>query len=304
MKRFYSKAMNTDILTVGLSPVQAAEVFQWFELIEKQFSRFLPSSELSRVNGNAGKETLVSERFIQIFYQALLYYEQTEGIFTPFLGAHMNRLGYDKTFENIHDSIIQREHPKTFSHHDEKIFVNIKERMVKTNSKNLLDFGGIAKGWSVQQIALKMINKLPAGLIDAGGDIFAWNNEDTKKPWIIGIAHPYSDTQSIAKLTLKSQAGVATSTISKRYWKHQQMLFHHIIDPRTALPAQSDCIQATVIGNELLPAEVYAKCLLILGSQKGPAWLKNRQPDLAYILVDKKGRQIASSNLNRYCHEV
>lgn len=305
MNCFRARSMNTDVMTAGLSPDEAVEVFQWFETIEKQFSRFLPGSELSRVNQNAGKETPVSERFIQLFYEALQYYEQTEGIFTPFLGFYMNRLGYGQTFEKIHAENLTTDNTEAPDHDpNEPITVDIDRRTVKVNLRNTLDFGGIAKGWSVQQIAGKMMLNSSAGLVDAGGDIMAWNTEDCKNPWLVGVAHPYSDQDSVAKLWLKGQAGIATSSIVKRHWKKLNRSFHHIIDPRTGLPAQSDCIQATVIGKELVPAEVYAKCLLILGSREGPVWLEKRRPELAYILLDKEGRLSASSNVTDYCHDV
>lgn len=306
MLRFQGRAMNTTILTVGLSPVAATEVFQWLELIEKQYSRFLPGSELSRVNLNAGEETPVSERFIRLFQEALTYMEQTEGMFSPFLGLPMNRLGYRQSFESIHaDNVEIIDADAPYHHSDKPTIVNLERRTLTLNPGHLLDFGGFAKGWSVQQIAKKMMQKSsPAGLIDAGGDMMAWNREDHKKPWLVGLAHPYSDRESIAKLRLKRQAGIATSSITKRNWMHRRRMLHHIIDPRTLLPAESDCIQATVIGKELVPAEVYAKCLLILGSREGPAWLSKRRPDLAYLILDKEGRLSASSNLSDYCHDV
>jgi thiamine biosynthesis lipoprotein len=117
----------------------------------------------------------------------------------------------------------------------------------------------------------------------------AWPSDDQKKPWLVGLAHPYSDRDTIAKLWLSGQAGVATSSIAKRSWKLHRRPMHHIMDPRTLLPAESDCIQATVIGKELVPAEVYAKCLLILGSREGPQWLAQRRPDWPIFCWIKTG---------------
>lgn len=306
MRRFHGRAMNTEISTVGLSPADAAEVFQCLEEMEKQFSRFLPDSQLSRVNRKAGMETPVSEQFMALLYEALLYVEQTGGIFSPFLGFHMNRLGYRQTFESIGADNEQADDVQKQDHSsDEPVVVDLDSRMIKVTAESLLDFGGFAKGWSVQHIALNMMRKSSsAGLIDAGGDLMAWNRDDSNYPWQVGLAHPYSDRDSAGRLWLKGQAGIATSSVVKRSWKHRRHRLHHIIDPRTLLPAQSDCIQATVIGRELVPAEVYAKCLLILGSQEGPAWLSNRQPDLAYILLDREGRLTVSSNLSDYCQDV
>jgi thiamine biosynthesis lipoprotein len=155
--------MNTDLFTVGLAPAAAAEIFQWLELMEKQFSRFLPDSELSRVNQNAGIETSVSERFIRLLVEALQYHEQTEGIFSPFLGLAMNRAGYRQTFESLHTesiSIDDTEAPNQDA--GEPMLVDIQRRMVRINPHFLLDFGGFAKGWCVQQIGEKIKGKFPS----------------------------------------------------------------------------------------------------------------------------------------------
>ncbi|AJY77615.1 hypothetical protein VN24_09015 [Paenibacillus beijingensis] len=299
------RTMNTDILVSGLSAQDAQEAFQWFRLVEGTFSRFLPASELSLLNGRAGEETGVSERFAHLLYISLQYLDETGGIFTPFLGQALARSGYRQSFEKIDRETAQTEpddHDAYSVSREEPIRFDLDRRTVTINAGSLLDFGGIAKGWSAQQMAATLIERgRKEGLIDAGGDIISWNSGSGGKPWLIGLAHPYSDEQAIARLQLKGQTGIATSSVVKRSWKLNGRNKHHIIDPRTGLPAASDLIQATVIGRTLVPCEIYAKCLLILGSELGPVWLRSRRPELAYIVVDHQGRLSASSNLDQYC---
>ncbi|WP_223066418.1 FAD:protein FMN transferase [Paenibacillus caui] len=306
MATFQIRAMNTSILTAGLSAEDAAQVFQWFRFIEAKFSRFLPASELSLVNGKAGEATKVSELFAHLVYESLHYFEETGGIFTPFLGKTLSGSGYGQSFEKV-----ERENARTDDPVDnptgfvEPIRFNLDLRTVNINDECLFDFGGIAKGWSAEQMAASLMKKgRKEGLIDAGGDIMSWKSGSSGEPWLIGIAHPYSDDKTIARLQLKEQAGVATSSVIKRSWKLDGRKMHHIIDPRTGLPAESDLVQATVIGRTLVPCEIYAKCLLILGSEQGPSWLRLRQPELAYILVDQQGRLSASLNIDQYLDEA
>lgn len=55
-------------------------------------------------------------------------------------------------------------------------------------------------------------------------------------------------------------------------------------------PAASDCARATVLATDLAEAEVYATCLVILGTADGPAWLAEREPMAGWIVVDRDGR--------------
>ncbi|TGA95771.1 hypothetical protein E4665_17545 [Sporolactobacillus shoreae] len=59
---------------------------------------------------------------------------------------------------------------------------------------------------------------------------------------MIGLSHPRFDQVTIGKLSLSGQAGIATSSAVKRSWKSGTVRLHHIIDPRTGRPADSDCI--------------------------------------------------------------
>ncbi|MGP7816569.1 FAD:protein FMN transferase [Niallia sp. 01092] len=304
MEIYKSKAMNTDILTAGLSAADAQEVFQWLTTVEEKFSRFLPGSELCLVNRNADKETKVSQLFAQLFYESLYYFNETGGIFTPFLRNELEQSGYRESFEKINRDNVEP-HNQPFPSTDTKhpIVFDLDHRTVKINPANLLDFGGIAKGWSVQQIAESLIKRGRAkGLIDAGGDLMSW--QSSGEPWLIGVSHPFSDNENIAKLWLNDWTCAATSSIIKRSWKLNGHNMHHIIDPRTGLPVQSDCLQVTVIGRTLLPCEIYAKCFIIIGCKNGPDWLTSHRPDLAYIFVNRQGRVFASANLDQFCHKA
>jgi len=74
---------------------------------------------------------------------------------------------------------------------------------------------------------------------------------------------------------------------------------HHIIDPRTGGPAETDVLSATVLGPNAAAAEVAAKTVLILGGQAGLQWLDAR-PHLAGLLVLEDGRTLPSQNFPNY----
>ena len=93
--------------------------------------------------------------------------------------------------------------------------------------------------------------------------------------------------------------GVATSGKDYRFWKRNGLIQHHIIDPETGLPAETDILTATVIAPTVMQAEAMAKAIMISGSQAGISWLDSDET-LAGLLVLENGERLHSRNLGNY----
>jgi thiamine biosynthesis lipoprotein len=112
------------------------------------------------------------------------------------------------------------------------------------------------------------------------------------------VANP-ADPETQLELLLIERGGVATSGRDYRRWRQNGAVRHHIIDPRTGRPAETDVLSATIIAPSAEDAEVAAKTALILGSRAGMAWIEAR-PSLAGLLVLEKGEVMQSQQLKRY----
>ncbi|WP_306737970.1 FAD:protein FMN transferase, partial [Acinetobacter baumannii] len=147
-----------------------------------------------------------------------------------------------------------------------------------------IDLGGIAKGWSVQTMAKWLQREgLTEGVLNAGGDMVAWRDRESGQPWVAHILPPHSHVEDevIARLELRGgSVALATSSTQKRRWQRSDgEAAHHIIDPRTKRSSVSTIVQASVLLPDATAAEVYAKCLIILGEQEGIAWLHKEKPE-------------------------
>ena len=120
-------------------------------------------------------------------------------------------------------------------------------------------------------------------LVDAGGDISVSGPRADRSPWPIGVGNPFAPSELLFTIAL-ADGGVATSGRDYRKWIQSGRMRHHIIDPRTGEPAETDVLAATVIGPDPCTAEAGAKAAFILGSRDGIAWL-DRHPELAGVLV-------------------
>jgi thiamine biosynthesis lipoprotein len=126
------------------------------------------------------------------------------------------------------------------------------------------------------------------------------NLPDGEQDWEVGLEDPVKPEQDLAILHVKPGA-VATSSTAKRRWQKNGHAQHHLIDPRSGLPAETDWVSVTVWAEEAAEAEVYAKALLIAGSA-GASKLFNHQNSKAYLAVDKTGWVHGSKNYHEVFH--
>ena len=70
-------------------------------LMERRWSRFLPTSELSRLNAAAGKPVIVSADTFSVIKSAVGAWEHTDGCFDPTIHDALCATGYDRTFAEV-----------------------------------------------------------------------------------------------------------------------------------------------------------------------------------------------------------
>jgi thiamine biosynthesis lipoprotein len=135
-------------------------------------------------------------------------------------------------------------------------------------------------------------------MVNAGGDIAISGLERSGDPWLISIDDPRTPGERLGLLQL-GRCGLATSGQDYRRWTQGGVKRHHIIDPRTGRPAETDVLTASVVAPTILLAEMAAKVVFILGSQAGLAWL-SAQPDMSGLVVTLKGEVILGEGMERF----
>jgi thiamine biosynthesis lipoprotein len=275
----------------------------WFESWEQSLSRFRESSELSQLNRSPGAPVPVSQTLWSVLQLALRAEEQSGGLVTPAVLDALERAGYDRGFDTLElETLEERANGRPLAEAAPAIDLRQLETEPASRSVRLppglrLDFGGVAKGWAAQQ-AMQRLSPYGPALVDAGGDIAISGLQADGSPWSIGVADPLEPEADLATLNV-GRCGVATSGTDYRRWKKDGAWQHHIIDPRTGLPATSDVLSATVVAPNVVDAEVAAKTALILGSQDGLQWLE-AHPAYAGILALGDGQRLFSSRIGAY----
>jgi thiamine biosynthesis lipoprotein len=278
-----------------------AQVPNWFALWEQRLSRFRSDSELSRINLSDGRSVGISSVMQEVLRAAIRATRISEGMVTPTVLSALEAAGYDRSFDqlpeealvgagNIMDWAPDASAPRA-------IELNAHARTVRLASGARLDLGGIAKGWAADRAA-HHLRRLGPALVNAGGDIAVTAPMEDGEPWPIGVIDPF-DPEKDTDILLVFHGGVATSGKDYRRWMRDKLWQHHIIDPRSGLPAQTDVLTATVVAPNAQAAEIAAKVLLIAGSAQGLEWLDQR-PEYAGMVMLEDGERIQSHRWMEY----
>jgi thiamine biosynthesis lipoprotein len=234
----------------------------------------------------------------EVIQVALAAERWTDGLVTPTILPSLLQAGYDRTFDDLHIA----PHPtetsqKTIEWSKVRIGLDSQTRSIYLPPGAGLDLGGVAKGWAADRAVERLAAFGPA-LVDIGGDIAVSGPQANGNDWPIAVASPLNPDEDLALLRMP-QGGVATSGRDFRRWQQGGVWRHHIIDPRTGRPAETDVLSATVVASSALEAEIASKAALILGSQAGLTWLDAR-PTLAGLLVLANGQMLSSQRIQDY----
>ena len=274
------RAMNTHVETVVYR--EGADVTAGIEMLfrqaEQMMSRFLPDSELSRLNA-ADAPQVVSPALFAVIETALWAAQQSGGLYDPTNLAALEAAGYDRSFEHVvtrngfawHAPADALDSQPRRQGGYAGIVLDAATGAVTKPAGVRLDLGGIGKGWTVDRAAEQLLGA-EAFLVNAGGDLYAHGRPGHARGWRVTIEHPLRRTHWIARLFI-DHAGLATSTTMKRRWTVAGRSQHHLIDPRTGQPAITDALSVTVVAPRTVTAELLAKVALLLGADAGLEYL-------------------------------
>jgi thiamine biosynthesis lipoprotein len=253
---------------------------------EAVLSRFDPSSDLSRLNRDAGSWVAVDARLVEALRLALRARVATRGRFDPTILPALVAAGYDRSFE-----LLEERPPREADGWRAGAAVEVDEHgaRARIDAGAALDLGGIGKGYAAER-ALEAMREawpgLPGALVDLGGDLALWGSTPEGGPWRIDVVDPRSPGASAGRLLL-SGGGVATSGRDVRRFGPGRSL-HHLIDPATGEPAKPGPLAVTVVAGHAAEAEAHATALAISSPADSRAHVAEN-PQIAALVVPHVG---------------
>ncbi len=256
--RFEALGTSCHLLGLGLQAGSLATAEAWVRDMHRRFSRFLDSSELSCFNAAAGSWVALSPELEALLQQALQAYVESGGLVHCGVLPSMLATGYTRPLAEG-PTAARLAAPAPLPPLPE--ILELEPGRARLRAGSGIDLGGIAKGWMADSLAETLA---PDCLVNLGGDLFARGEGPAGEGWPVALG---------GVTVLLCDQGAASSGTGRRRWTHEGRTLHHLIDPRTGRPAESDLEEVSVVASSASRAEVAAKTALLLGAERATGYL-------------------------------
>ncbi len=277
-------------------------VRQYFAESEARFSRFRDNSELSRLNRAAGTWFHASPDLFEVVQEALELHQLTDGLFDPSMLHALQQAGYDRSMDEIKKlPPLPAAAPEIWVRPEfTETRLDPKRNAIWLPREIQIDLGGIAKGWTASQAAAMLSEYSPACTVNAGGDMMCVGLPQGQAAWEVDLEDPLDEQQVLAVLSIPPGA-LATTSVTRRRWVQGGLPRHHVIDPRTGQPVESNWLSISMYAPKATHAEAFAKTLLMLDEDEILAFM-SQFPTYRFVAVDRDGKLWGSPQSKEIIH--
>ena len=274
-----------------------AKAFKECEKYENLLSRTVEGSDIYKINHSDGKPVKVSDDAKYLIEESKKISEQTSGIFDSTIGKIEELWNF--TGDN----------PKVPPQGDiQKALTQVGYKNVKVdgntvtleNKRPFLDLGASAKGYIADRL-YDFLKKegVKSAIINLGGNVVAIGGKEGDKDWKIGIESPYSKKQNVIGAVSVKDKTIVTSGTYERYFEEKGKKYHHILDPQTGFPRNTDVLSVSIMAKsgKSVTCDLYSTTCLLLGKEKAIEFMKDKK-GFEYCIVDNNQKITKSPGFN------
>jgi thiamine biosynthesis lipoprotein len=258
--------------------------------LDRQASRFRQDSEISWIHRSGGGLFMLSDGLAEAISVALEAARWTGGLADPTVGGALISLGYDRDFAAIDPEQSEPFDAPAPAPGWQTVRLDGPVLCLPANVR--LDLGATAKGLgSDRAVRAAMAANGQAGgvLVSLGGDM-AVAGQPPCDGWPILVADKLDPAGSSRAQPVRLASGaVATSSITCRRWRRAGRMLHHIVDPRTGLPADGPWKTVSVAAATCADANAAATAAIVAGG-RAEEWLATAGMPARLVAHDGEAR--------------
>ena len=243
--------------------------------IEYLISDWIPSTQISQVNKNAGsKPVKVDKEVFDLVGRSIKVSQITSGAFDISYASMDKIWKFDGSMKAMPTEEAIKKSVSKIGY--KNIILDSKEQTIFLKNEGMkLGLGGIGQGYIADKVKELLFSKgCTSGIVNVSGDINAWGRQQDGNPWTVGIVNPLNKNKVFATFPLEDSA-VETSGNYEKYVIFNGIRYSHIIDPRTGYPAQG-VVSVSVFAKQTEIADALATGIFVMGVEVGI--------DLVYLL--------------------
>lgn len=283
------------ITLVGGSEQLLTACWALADTCEELWSRFLPDSDISRINWSEGAPVRIAPLTRQLIAAMIAGHKLSEGSYDPTLLPLVLKAGYSTSATDASRTTTLPASAHAPGHLESVAF---SDSEVVVPRGTTLDPGGMGKGVAADVIAhYAMENGAFGVMVELGGDIVIHGQAPDGVAWRLGVEDPF-DTHAHLAIVRIQQGAIVTSSQLKRRFGTPDAPTHHLINPATEVSADSPVQTVTVIAASGARAEALTKA----GFQRSPRLYLDWLPTVgaAGFIVMADGSHLTSMNWSTY----
>jgi FAD:protein FMN transferase len=257
--------------------------------LDNTFSLYNASSVISAFNRN--EDFTLTDMFLDVFNISMEISEMTDGLFDITVAPLVRAMGFGPdTFRSADTAIVDS--LLTFTGYSK---LSLEDgRIIKSDYRTELDMNSVAKGYSVDMVALMLENLgIESYLVEIGGEVRVKGLYGDRH-WRIGIDRPYdsniSPGETLSAVIEMDNDALATSGNYRNFFLLDGVRYSHTIDPRTGRSAYSRLLSATVVTSDCARADAWATAFMVAGVELSKEIVENdKQLEAILIYSDEDG---------------
>ncbi len=276
-------------------------VFDRIKEIDRKMAVQKEESEVSEINREAGVRAVsVSEDTFRVVERAVEISRVSGGAFDITVGPLVQLWGIGTERAGVPEEEEIKALLPVVDYR--KIQLNREELSVFLEERGMaLDLGAIAKGFAVDE-AVEVLgrNGVERGIINLGGNIYAYGEKPEGKPWRIGVQNPEGKPGTYIGILEVINKTMATSGVYERYFIRDNTRYHHILDPETGYPVRNGLESVTVLAEDSMDADALSTAVFCLGLQAGMELVERSDGTEAVFITDDKTVILSSGLQGRF----
>lgn len=292
---------------------------------ENLFSHTIPESDVGRINAAHGTRVSVDHETATLVKAALGYCKASGGLFDITMAPLASLWNYHAgSVPKTSDIERAREHVRW-----ECVDV-VGDTVVVADPQAEITLGGIAKGYIADRIRdLLAENGARDAFISLGGNVVVSGRGPSGNAWRIGVRSPAFhldrkrehvenlararsphgvDPRALADAGRRrekpafvlraSDLSIVTSGIYERCFRDKKTggAYHHIVDPATGFPCESDLASATVISRRSIDGDGLSTALVIMGAKRAARFIEREFPGVAVLFITREGSTLVTGS--------
>lgn len=159
-----------------------------------------------------------------------------------------------------------------------------------------IDLGGIAKGYTSDRLMELLRSRgIESACVSLGGNVQCLGAKPDGSAWRCGIVHPFKKDggEYLGIIAVKDKAVITSGAYERNFTdKVSGKLYHHIIDPKTGYPAESDLSSVTIVSESGILADALSTACYIMGLEGAIEYWRSGAQSFDMILMNSDGSKV------------